>query len=116
MPKNFEATTALRNGSPFERFNDLHTFTHSRKARCPLSELAGLFLHSLLQSFLFGDALFGGVFRTFLRYLHAAKVWPAHGTGMSRLRSFLGQGSIMEFSGRDGVEREIELILPRQYP
>src|SRR5205823_2221641 len=37
------------------------------------------------------------------RYLHAAEVRAAHGTEMSRLRSFLRQGFIMEFSGRDGV-------------
>lgn len=35
-----------------------------------LGELTGFFFHSLLQSFLFGDALFGGVFADVFGDLH----------------------------------------------
>ena len=43
---------------------------------------------------------------------YAAKVRAAHGTEVSRLRSLLRQGFIMEFSGRDGIKREVELVFP----
>jgi len=56
------------------------SFCSRVKHRTLFLELAGFFFHSLLKSFLFGDALLRRIFPHALRDLHAAKVWAAHGT------------------------------------
>ena len=76
---------------------------------------AGLFFHSFFQRLFFRDSLFRRILPHVLRNLHAAKVRAAHGTEVSRLRSFLRQGFIMEFSGRHRVKRQIELIFPAEF-
>src|ERR1035437_6468911 len=49
------------------------------------SKLFGLFFHSLFQRLFLGDALLRRVFPHVLRYLHAAKVRPAHRHALRRL-------------------------------
>ena len=75
-------------------------------------ELAGFFFHPLFQRFFLGDALLCRVFPHVLRYLHAAKVWPAHGTEVSRLRSFLRQRFVVELAGRYWVKGQVKLVFP----
>src|ERR1035437_3188612 len=48
-------------------------------------KLFGLFFHSLFQRLFLGDALLRGIFPHVFRYLHAAKVWPAHRHALRRL-------------------------------
>ena len=79
-----------------------------------LRELTALFFHPLFQRFFFSDALLCCIFPHVFRYLHAAKMWPAHGAEMSRLRSLLRQCLIMEFSGRHRVKGQVKLVFPSE--
>ena len=59
--------------------------------------------------------MFGGVFTHIFGDLHRAEVRATHGTEVSGLGAFLRQGLVMEFTGRDRIETQVELILPPEF-
>src|SRR3954466_14336752 len=59
--------------------------------------------------------MFSRVLANVLCYLHRAEVWPAHGTKVSGLRSFLRKRFVMKLARGFGIEREIKLIFPTKF-
>src|SRR6185437_5890365 len=82
--------------------------------RALFHELLRLHFHPLFQRFFLSDALLRRVFPHVLRYLHAAKVWPAHGTEVRRLRSFLRQRLVVKLASGCWVEGQVELVFPSE--
>jgi hypothetical protein len=60
-------------------------------------KLFGFFIHRLFQRLFLGDALLRRVFPHVFRYLHAAKVWPAHHRS---LRNFMRNGKRFASNGQ----------------
>src|SRR6266700_5158476 len=67
------------------------------------SELHGLFFHPL-----------PGFLAHLLRQLHAAELRAAHGTEVRDFRAVGRQRFVVVGARGDGIEREIELILPAE--
>ena len=99
---------ALRESRLFPTRRQIHLATL-------FTELSRLFVHAAFERFLFRDAQRVGVVADVLRDFHRAEMRAAHRTEVRGLCAFLRQRLVVEFSGRDGIEREIELIFPPEF-